>query len=102
MAAVSIIVPVYNVEKYLDECVQSILAQTFNDFELILVDDRSPDGCPALCDGYAQKDSRVKVIHNGQNRGLPTSRKIGLDAAISGGGVSIFNLSTAMTGLRKT
>ena len=60
---ISIIVPVYKVEKYLNECIDSILAQTFTDFELILVDDGSPDGCPALCDAAAAKDSRIRVIH---------------------------------------
>ena len=66
---ISIIVPVYKVEKYLNECIDSILAQTFTDFELILVDDGSPDNCPALCDAAAEKDSRVRVIHQ-QNKGL--------------------------------
>ena len=57
---ISIIVPVYKVERYLNECIDSILAQTFTDFELILVDDGSPDGCPALCDAAAAKDSRIR------------------------------------------
>ena len=65
---ISIIVPVYKVEKYLNECIDSILAQTFTDFELILVDDGSPDNCPALCDAAAEKDSRVRVIHKNQRR----------------------------------
>ena len=59
----SIIVPVYNVEPYLRRCIDSILAQTFTDFELILVDDGSPDNCPAICDEYAEKDPRIVVIH---------------------------------------
>jgi Glycosyl transferase family 2 len=58
-----VIVPVYNVEKYLDRCIQSILNQTLKELEIILVDDGSPDNCPALCDEYAQKDARIKVIH---------------------------------------
>ena len=70
---ISIIVPVYKVEKYLNECIDSILAQTFTDFELILVDDGSPDNCPALCDAAAEKDSRVRVIHQ-QNKGLSGAR----------------------------
>ena len=77
---ISIIVPVYQVEKYLNECIDSILAQTFTDFELILVDDGSPDNCPALCDAAAEKDSRVRVIHK-QNGGVSTARNAGLDAA---------------------
>lgn len=63
MPKISIIVPIYNVEKYLPRCIDSILAQTFTDFELILVDDGSPDNCPQICDEYAKKDNRIKVIH---------------------------------------
>lgn len=59
----SIVVPVFNVEEYFPTCVDSLLAQTFTDFELILVDDGSPDGCPAMCDKYASRDSRVRVLH---------------------------------------
>ena len=77
---ISIIVPVYKVEKYLNECIDSILAQTFTDFELILVDDGSPDNCPALCDAAAEKDSRVRVIHQ-QNKGLSGARNAGIDIA---------------------
>ena len=66
---ISIIVPVYKTERFLSACIASILAQTFTDFELILVDDGSPDGCPALCDAAAAKDSRIRVIHQ-QNKGL--------------------------------
>lgn len=76
----SIIVPVYNVEVYLRKCVDSILAQTFTDFELILVDDGSPDGCPAICDEYAEKDQRVRVIHK-ENGGISSARNAGLDVA---------------------
>ena len=63
MPKISVIVPVYNVEKYLHQCVKSILAQTFSDFELILVDDGSPDSSGAICDEYASEDSRIRVIH---------------------------------------
>ena len=77
---VSIIVPIYNVEKYLPKCIESILAQTFRDFELILVDDGSPDRCPAICDEYAAKDSRIVVIHQ-QNAGVSAARNAGLDGA---------------------
>ena len=77
----SIIVPVYGVEKYLDECVKSILAQSFTDFELILVDDKSPDNCPKMCDDYAVADSRVKVIHKEKNEGLGYARNSGMAVA---------------------
>ena len=76
----SIIVPVYDVERYLQKCIDSILAQTFTDFELILVDDGSPDNCPALCDAAAAKDARIRVIHQ-KNGGLSAARNAGLDAA---------------------
>lgn len=75
---ISVIVPVYKVEPYLRRCVDSVLAQTFADFELILVDDGSPDQCPAICDEYAAKDSRVKVIHQ-PNGGLSAARNAALD-----------------------
>ncbi len=77
---VSVIVPVYNVEKYLPRCVESVLAQTMKDFELILVDDGSPDGCPQLCDAYARQDGRVRVVHK-PNGGLASARNAGLDVA---------------------
>lgn len=78
MPKISVIVPVYKVEKYLKKCVDSILAQTFTDFELWLVDDGSPDNCGAICDAYARKDSRVKVIHK-ENGGLSDARNAALD-----------------------
>ena len=77
---ISIIVPIWNVEKYLDRCIQSILNQTLKDIEIILVDDESPDNCPQMCDNYAKIDSRVKVIHK-KNRGLGMARNSGLDIA---------------------
>lgn len=80
MPTISVIVPVYNVEKYLHRCIDSILAQTFTDFELILVDDGSADGSGAICDEYAAKDSRVRVIHK-ENGGVSASRNTGMDAA---------------------
>ncbi len=76
----SIIVPIYNVEAYLPRCIDSILAQTYTDFELILVDDGSPDNCPSICDEYAEKDSRIIVIHK-ENGGLSSARNAGLDIA---------------------
>lgn len=75
---ISVIVPVYKVEPFLDDCVKSILAQSFTDFELILVDDGSPDSCPAMCDLWAEKDSRIRVIHK-ENGGLSSARNAGLD-----------------------
>ena len=80
MCKISVIVPVYNAEKYLDRCVESILSQTFTDFELLLVDDGSPDSCPAMCDAWAQKDSRIRVIHK-QNGGVSDARNAGLEQA---------------------
>lgn len=80
MPKVSIIVPIYNVEKYLDRCMQSLLGQTLKDIEIILVDDGSPDNCPAMCDEYSKKDPRVKVIHK-QNAGLGYARNSGLEIA---------------------
>ena len=77
---VSVIIPVYNTEKYLAECLDSLAAQTFTDFEAIIVDDGSTDGSPAICDEYAARDPRFRVIHK-QNGGASSARNVGLDAA---------------------
>lgn len=77
---VSIIVPIYNVEQYLARCMNSLLNQTLSDIEIIMVDDESPDNCPAMCDEYARQDSRVKVIHK-KNEGLGFARNSGLEIA---------------------
>lgn len=80
MSLISVIVPVYKAEPYFDRCIQSILNQTFTDFELILVDDGSPDGCPEICDEYAKRDSRVIVIHQ-SNQGQAAARNAAIAIA---------------------
>lgn len=77
---ISIIIPIYKVEQYLDECVTSIINQTYKDFEIILVDDGSPDSCPQMCDEWAKKDARIKVVHK-KNGGLSSARNAGLAIA---------------------
>ena len=81
MPKISIVVPVYKVEQYLDRCVESILAQTFTDFELILVDDGSPDNCPQMCDNWAKKDSRIRAVHQ-RNCGAAAARNKGIAEAV--------------------
>lgn len=78
--AVSVVIPVYNVEAYLARCVDSVLAQSLQDLQIILVDDGSPDGCPQICDEYAGRDARIRVIHK-KNGGLASARNAGMDAA---------------------
>lgn len=80
MDLISVIVPVYKVENYLDRCVQSIVDQTYRNLEIILVDDGSPDNCGAMCDAWAEKDPRIKVIHK-KNGGLSDARNAGLAVA---------------------
>lgn len=80
MPKVSIIVPIYNVEKYLQRCIDSLRNQTFKDIEIILVDDESPDNCPQMCDEYAKVDPRIKVVHK-KNGGLGYARNSGLEVA---------------------
>lgn len=77
---ISVIVPVYKVEKYLNRCVDSIIKQTYKNIEIILVEDGSPDACPEICDALADKDSRVRVIHK-TNGGLSSARNAGIDVA---------------------
>jgi glycosyltransferase involved in cell wall biosynthesis len=79
---VLIIVPVYNVEKYLEKCLESIVSQTFMEFECILVDDCSPDNSLEICDNYAQKDGRIKVIHKKRNEGSSQARATGFDKSV--------------------
>ncbi len=80
MSTISVIVPVYKVEEYLEECVDSILAQEFFDFEVVLIDDGSPDNCGKICDEFAKKDNRIVVIHQ-ENKGLSAARNAGIEGA---------------------
>lgn len=80
MPLISIIVPVYKVEKYLDRCVNSLINQTYKNIEIILVDDGSPDNCPVMCDKWAENDNRIKVIRK-QNGGVSSARNVGLNIA---------------------
>ena len=79
---ISVIVPVYNVENYIDRCINSIINQTFEDLEIILVDDKSPDGSPQKCDEWGKQDGRIKVIHKSRNEGLGFARNTGLEYAM--------------------
>lgn len=109
MPLISVIVPVYKVEKYIHKCVESILVQTLTDFELLLVDDGSPDNCGEICDEYAKKDNRVIVIHK-ENGGLSEARNVAIDRAKgeyltfidSDDYVSDNHLETMYTALKKT
>ena len=78
---ISIIVPCYNVEQYLDRCMETLVGQTLQDIEIILVDDKSPDNVPKMCDEWARKDERIKVIHKKENEGLGYARNTGLEIA---------------------
>ena len=82
MPLINIIVPIYNVEKYLDKCVRSILNQTYKNIRVILVDDGSADKCPEMCESYARKDARIFVIHK-KNGGLSSARNSGLEVLFS-------------------
>ena len=80
MQKISVIVPVYNIEHYIEECIKSILNQTFKEFELLLVDDGSTDSSLNICRGYEKKDNRIKVIHK-KNGGLSDARNVGIEKA---------------------
>ena len=92
---ISVIVPVYRVEEYLGRCMDSVLAQDYANYEVILVDDGSDDGCPAMCDSYAAADERVRVIHQ-ENMGLSGARNSGIDAA-RGGWISFIDSDDYIT-----
>lgn len=77
---ISVIVPIYKVQDYLDECIESIITQTYSNIEVILVDDGSPDRCPQMCDEWAKRDSRIRVVHK-KNGGLSSARNAGIDVA---------------------
>lgn len=77
---ISIIVPIYNAEKYIEKCIESILSQTYKNLEIILIDDGSPDKCGDICDKYAKEDKRIKVIHK-KNEGVSVARNIGIDTS---------------------
>ena len=77
---VSVVVPIYNVEAYFNRCIGSIVNQTYNNLDIILVDDGSPDKCPQLCDEWAKRDARIRVIHK-QNEGVGVARNYGIDKA---------------------
>ena len=77
---ISIIIPVYNTEKYLDKCIRSVVDQTYKNLEIILVDDGSPDNCPQLCDEWAEKDKRIRVLHI-ENNGVANARNKGIEVA---------------------
>ncbi len=81
MNLISVVIPVFKVESYLQECVDSVLSQTYSDIEVILIDDGSPDTCPAICNDYALRDSRIRVIHQ-TNQGLSAARNAGVEAAL--------------------
>ena len=81
MPSISVIVPVYQAEKFLHRCLDSVARQTFSDWELILVDDGCTDGSPALCDQFAAKDDRVRVFHRKKNQGVSAARNLGLQEA---------------------
>ena len=78
--SISIIIPIFRVENFLPRCLDSVLAQTYTDFELLLIDDGSPDNSGKICDEYAKKDKRIKVFHK-KNEGVSVARNVGLDNA---------------------
>lgn len=78
---ISVVIPIYNVEAYLAECLDSVTGQTYQNLEILLVDDASPDGCGAVCDRYAENDRRIRVVHKEKNGGLAEARNTGMDAA---------------------
>lgn len=78
---ISVIIPIYNAEKYLDKCIESVIMQTYKNLDIILVDDCSPDNCPGMCDNWAKRDGRIRVIHRTNNSGVPSARNDGIEAS---------------------
>lgn len=77
---VTVVIPIYNVEKYLNRCIESVVGQTYKNLEIILVDDESPDNCPQICESWKDRDNRIKVVHK-KNAGLGYARNTGIDCA---------------------
>ena len=77
---VTVVIPIYNVEKYLNRCIESVIGQTYENLEIILVDDESPDNCPQICEDWKNRDNRIKVVHK-KNAGLGYARNTGIDCA---------------------
>ena len=80
MPLISVVLPIYNIESYLDRCMEAVLNQTYSNLEILMVDDGSPDGCPQICDRYAEQDSRVRALHK-ENGGLSDARNYGIARA---------------------
>lgn len=85
---VSVIIPIYKVEKYINQCINSVVNQTYKNIEIILVDDGSPDKCPNICDNYAKRDERIKVIHK-ENGGVSSARNAGIKMAVGNYGIFV-------------
>ena len=79
---ISVVIPIYNVEDYLEQCIKSVLIQTYKNIEVILVNDGSTDSCPKICEEYASKDTRIRVVHK-ENGGVSEARNIGLQMSLT-------------------
>ena len=92
---VSVVIPIYNVERYLDCCITSVVQQTYRNLEILLIDDGSPDKCPAMCDAWAARDSRIRVIHK-QNAGLGMARNTGIEHATGWTHMSMYGVNAGV------